>query len=50
MSENCREFVQGALVLIAAVAVGLITACLIIKLHHSEPSPGPVEQVLHSQP
>ncbi len=50
VSDNCREILRGALVFAAVLALGLMTAWVIIKLHKPEPSVGPLEQMLHAQP
>jgi len=50
MSDNCRDMLRGALVLIAALALGLITAWTVIKLQKPEPDASPLQHVLPAQP
>ncbi|MBI4663325.1 MAG: hypothetical protein HY735_31375 [Verrucomicrobia bacterium] len=50
MSDNCREILRGALVFAAVLALGLMMAWMVRKLHKPELSVGPLEQVLHGQP
>ena len=49
MSRNARQFLQSALIFIAAVAFGLITAWMIIRRDQPEKSAGPLEYGLHTQ-
>lgn len=50
MSDNCRDILRGALVFIAAVAVGLIAAWTVIKFQKPEADASPLEHVLPAQP
>ena len=51
MSDNCRESLRIVLGLIAVLALGLMTAWVILKVQKPEQPPvGPLGQVLHAQP
>lgn len=50
MSDNCREVLRDAVVLIATLTLGLMTAWIVLKLQKPEPAAGPLERVLHTQP
>ncbi len=49
VSKNSNEIVRSALVLIAALILGLTTAWIIVREEKAETPVGPLEQVLHPQ-
>jgi flagellar basal body-associated protein FliL len=50
MSESCRHILQSMLIFVAAVALGLTTAWVVLKLQKQETAVSSFEQVVPTRP